>query len=265
MRKSIFRNTLIQKKLFLFIGIAFLLYACSEVQAEEKPKEEKTTSKTQVIEPEIPQTDSATVRRLKALNLVDIHSVDSSILVDLKYTIADNFMKKVLYDTLKNAFLQEDVAIRLSKCQTYLKEKHPNYSLLIYDAVRPLEVQRDMWNSMDSIPPYQRGKFVSNPARGSVHNYGAAVDITIVDSIGTPLDMGAGYDDFRDIAFPSKEWHFLSTGKLTQQQVDNRKLLREVMKSQRFRNIPSEWWHFNAYSRDVTKSKYPCLHWESGK
>lgn len=241
-----------------------LFTSCSET-AEIREEKEEIPVVLEEVKLEIPQTDSATVRRLKALDLVDIHSIDSSIQVDLKYMTEDNFMKKVLYDTLKNAFFQEDVAIRLSKCQTYLKEKYPNYSLLIYDAVRPLEVQRDMWNSLDSIPSFQRGKFVSNPARGSVHNYGAAVDITIVDSTGTPLDMGAGYDDFRDIAFPSKEWQFLSTGELTQQQVDNRKLLREIMKSQRFRNIPSEWWHFNAYSRDVTKSKYPCLHWESGK
>lgn len=264
MRKSNFRNSLIQKKVLLFVGFLTLLLACSQPVEKIEKVEAEIEVVPEVVE-QVLQTDTATIARLKTFNLVDIHLIDSSIQVDLKYMTEDNFMKKVLYDTLKNAFLQEEVAVRLSKCQTYLKEKHPNYSILIYDALRPLEVQRDMWNSMDSIPPLRRGKFVSNPARGSVHNYGAAVDVTIVDSLGNPLDMGAGYDDFREIAFPSKEWHFLSTGELTQQQVDNRKLLREVMKSQRFRNIPSEWWHFNAYSRAVTKSKYPCLHWESGK
>lgn len=264
MRKSIFRKSLIQKNAILLFGGLFLFSRCSETKNEVKLFESENKMVKELVDLS-PKTDPKTVKRLKKLNLVDIHSVDSTILVDLKYTTTDNFMQKVLYDTLKNAFLQREVAIRLSKCQDYLKELYPNYSLLIYDAVRPLEVQKEMWESMDSLPPYQRGRFVSNPARGSVHNYGAAVDVTIVDSSGTPLDMGAEYDDFRPIAFPSKEWKFLANGELTKSQVSNRKLLRKVMKSQFFRNIPSEWWHFNAYSRSVTRSKYPCLHWESGR
>lgn len=208
--------------------------------------------------------DALTADYLKSFNLVNVLDVDPSIKVDLRYATSNNFMGHVLYDTLRKLYLQEDVAQRISACQTYLKQKHPKYSLLIYDGVRPLEVQREMWNALDSIPFAQRGKFVSNPSYGSVHNYGAAVDLTICDETGTPLDMGAGYDDFREIAFPSLEWKFLQSGELTEAQVNNRKLLREVMTSQGFRGIPAEWWHFNACSRIQAVAKYKKLTFESG-
>lgn len=191
--------------------------------------------------------------------LVDIQSIDPSIRIDLKYATRDNFMKMKLYDTLTKVYLQKEVALRLSACQKYLKSINKNLSLLVYDGVRPLSVQQKMWKALDSIPVKERGKFVSNPANGSIHNYGAAVDLTLCDEHGRALDMGAGYDDIRTIAYPKLEAHFLSTGELTKEQVDNRKMLRKIMTSQDFRNIPTEWWHFNACSRQTAKAKYILL------
>lgn len=196
---------------------------------------------------------------LLASNLVDIQSIDPTIKVDLKYATSDNFMKMILYTKLRNAYLQDDVAIRIGKVQHYLQDLKPGYSLLIYDAVRPVAVQQRMWDALDTIPIRERGKFVSNPANRSLHNFGAAVDLTIVDASGKALDMGAGYDDIRKIAYPSLEAQFLATGELTTAQVENRKLLRKVMQSEGFRNIPSEWWHFNACSRNQAKVKYTVL------
>jgi D-alanyl-D-alanine dipeptidase len=201
----------------------------------------------------------------RELDLVDIFSINSSIQVDLKYASEDNFMGVILYDTLKRVYLNRTVALRLSKCQDYLDSIRPGYSLLVYDGVRPLLVQKEMWEALDSIPTSRRGKFVSNPLRGSVHNFGAAVDLTIIDSLGKILDMGAGYDDFNKIAFPSLESLYLKSGQLTRVQVNNRQLLRKVMHSQRFSGIPSEWWHFNAYSRVTASQKFSRLLTESGK
>lgn len=192
-------------------------------------------------------------------NLVDVQSINKNIRVDLKYATTDNFMHIQLYERLDRAFLQKDVALRLSKCQDYLTKLDTSLHLLVYDAVRPTSVQWKMWHALDSIPDGERGKFVSNPANMSVHNYGAAVDLTICDAKGKPLDMGAGYDDIRKIAYPSMEAHFISTGELTKEQVQNRELLRKIMRSQGFRNIPSEWWHFNACSRAEAKLKYLAL------
>ncbi len=257
------------KKLVVVISVLLFAVACSEAPAPVKDKVEEVIVQRdpQLIQDSINQArqDSLTDVYLGTFDLVNINSIDSSIRVDLRYATDNNFMGHVLYDTLNALYLQADVAERLSKCQSYLKSIHPTYSLLIYDGVRPLEVQREMWNALDSIPPLNRGKFVSNPSYGSVHNFGAAVDLTICDENGNPLDMGAGYDDFRDIAFPSKEWKFLASGELTKEQHENRKLLREVMRSEGFRNIPSEWWHFNACSRDQAVVKYKKLIFESGK
>lgn len=216
----------------------------------KRPKAESEKSKTNSL-----CIDSI----LSTYNLIDIQSIDSTIRTDLKYASTDNFTKQQLYHTLNKVYLQKDVAERLAKCQQYLKSLHPGYSLLIYDGVRPVSVQQHMWDALDTIPVHERGKFVSNPSNHSVHNYGAAIDLTIADENNRPLDMGAGYDDIRKIAYPSMEEHFLKTGELQAQQVENRKLLRKVMKHQGFINIPSEWWHFNADKRDEVKRRYQVL------
>lgn len=192
-------------------------------------------------------------------NLTDIQSLNPSIQIDIKYATTDNFMHKQLYFNINKIYLQPDVALRLSKCQKFLKKINPDYSLLVYDGVRPLSVQKAMWDALDSIPPAKRGKFVSNPANGSVHNYGAAVDLTICDKHGKALDMGAGYDDIREIAYPSKEEYYFKLGLLKPIHIQNRKLLRKVMEYQNFRNIPTEWWHFNACSRKEAKIKYKII------
>lgn len=192
-------------------------------------------------------------------NLIDVQSINPTIKIEIKYATADNFMHKQLYFNINKIYLQPDVAKRISECQKFLKKLNPEYSLLVYDGVRPLSVQKAMWNALDSIPVAKRGKFVSNPANGSVHNYAAAVDLTICDKNGKPLDMGAGYDDIREIAYPSKEEYYLKQGLLKPIHIKNRKLLRKVMSSQNFKNIPTEWWHFNACSRKEAKIKYKII------
>ena len=143
--------------------------------------------------------------------------------------------------------------------KVYLSALDTSMHLLVYDAARPVDVQQLMWNALDTVPASQRGKYVSNPANLSLHNLGCAVDITICNSEGIAIDMGAGFDDFRDIAFPSKEAQYLKSGALTNEQHENRLLLRKVMSSQKFRQLPTEWWHYNAYSREVARKKFSVL------
>ncbi len=207
--------------------------------------------KTEEKEDKSPQTNT-----LNEIGLVDIQTIDPSFLVELKYATTDNFTKKKLYFVLEKAYLQKDVAQKLKKAQDYLKQLHPNYSLLIYDAARPVDVQQRMWDALDSIPVNERTKFVSNPKNHSIHNYGAAIDLTIVDENKVPLDMGAGYDDIRTIAYPRMEEHFLATGALLPLHIQNRRLLRKVMSHAGFKNIATEWWHFNACDRNTAKAKY---------
>ena len=208
------------------------------------------------------KSDSTETVLMQESNLIDVQTLNTQIRVDLKYAGTDNFMKMKLYDRLNKAYLQKDVAERLAKCQTFLRKINPDLHLLVYDAVRPVSVQQKMWDALDTIPVAMRTKFVSNPANGSIHNYGAAVDLTICDRSGVPLDMGAGYDDIRQIAYPRLEAQFLASGELIQKQVENRKLLRKVMASQGFTDIATEWWHFNACTRAIAKEKYLILEME---
>ncbi|OIQ32707.1 MAG: hypothetical protein BM555_04750 [Crocinitomix sp. MedPE-SWsnd] len=190
--------------------------------------------------------------------LVNIEDIDPSILVELRYSTENNFMEKDVYGHLNRAYMQEEVANSLAKSQKYLQEKDSSLSLLVYDAVRPRSVQQYMWDILD-MPIWEKTKFVSNPANGSVHNYGCAVDLTISNLDGEPLDMGAGYDDSRKIAYPRHEKAYLDSGMLSVEQIDNRELLREVLKAGGFWNIQTEWWHFNRYSRSKAKELYDII------
>ncbi|XOV68749.1 MAG: M15 family metallopeptidase [Fluviicola sp.] len=251
------------KRLFLFLSSVVIIFASCKENSPPKKVVEKELVKEEVV-PEIIQSNltEEILKKYESIGLVEVK--DPRLIIDLRYTTDNNFMGVVLYDTLDRLMLQEEVSKRLSLCQDLLDSLRPGHSIKIFDGVRPLQVQREMWEALDSIPPLNRGKFVSNPIFGSVHNFGTAVDVTICDSLGNELDMGAGYDDFRPIAFPSREAYFLKTGELTRQQWENRKLLRRVMKSQRFYNIPSEWWHFNAFSRSTCEAKFEILLDESG-
>lgn len=251
---------------FNCIYLSFLLLGCTQNQEENQPTKQRehkntlpvdTLSKVDTIaEVEIVDTLE---QRIIDLGLVNIQSVDSSIQVDLKYASTDNFMHLNMYGNLHRAYLQPDIAKRLSEAQMYLKTIDSNLTLLVYDAVRPRYVQQIMWDSIDK-PFAEKIKFVSNPRNGSIHNYGAAIDLTIMDLLtNRPLDMGAGYDDPRKIAYPRYESHFLEKGDLTPEQVENRKLLRKVMGKGDFSVISTEWWHFNGCSRATAKAKYPVL------
>ncbi len=243
------------KSICFGLSLVVFLYSCTEKSNQEKQEafvhsEQKVKQTAEFLK------DTVTVTRF---NLVDVQSINSSILVELKYATSDNFMGIKLYDRLKKAYLQKDVAERLAKVQDLLTQLKPGFQLLIYDALRPVSVQQKMWDALDSLPPVERGKFVSNPKNRSLHNMGAAVDLTIVDDQHIPLDMGANYDDIRQIAYPSMEQRFFEEGKLSTTQLENRALLRKVMKSQGFRQLPTEWWHFNACSRAEGLLKYKVL------
>ena len=245
------------KNLFFLLGI--LLINCSNDSLTKVSENEQSNSVDSIVSAPKDTTKKVPVDSTFLSFMTDVQTVNANIRVELKYATDDNFMKIKLYERLVHAYLQHDVAIRLGKCQDYLTALDPTLHLLVYDAVRPLSIQKKMWKALDTIPIKQRVKFVSNPANKSVHNYGAAVDLTICDEAGQPLDMGAGYDDMRQIAYPSLEKTFLANGLLTQQQLKNRVLLRKVMSSQKFSGIPSEWWHFNGCTRDVAAKKYKVL------
>ncbi|TAE29233.1 MAG: peptidase M15 [Cytophagales bacterium] len=189
---------------------------------------------------------------LQAQKLVDIQQVDPSLLVELKYSTTDNFVKKDVYGELTRAYMQPMAAQKLAKANALLKREHPDLRLLIYDAARPRAAQWKLWQALPQYPERERRKYVADPREGSIHNYGCAVDLTVARVSGTryeALDMGTIYDFFGVMAYPSQEGRLLKEGKLTKQQVANRQLLRSVMRQGGFSSIEYEWWHFNALSR----------------
>lgn len=190
--------------------------------------------------------------------LVDIQSLDSTILVDVKYASEDNFLGMNVYGNLKRIYLQPDVAKRLVKAQEKLKSIDSSKTLLVYDGVRPRSVQWKMWNSL-KMPVHEKTKFVSNPRNGSLHNFGAAVDLTIADNSGKALEMGAPYDHIGKIAYPSFEKVYLDSGLITQEHINNRILLRTSMKAGGFWGIQTEWWHFNSCTRETARVKYKIV------
>ena len=199
------------------------------------------------------QTQSETAQRLQETGLVDIKSIDTNIVVDLKYATTDNFTGINLYGNFREAYLQPTVAKMLGIAQKKLKEKHSNWNLIVYDAARPRSVQQRMW---DIVKNTSWKSYVASPARISMHSYGVAVDVSIVDEDGNPIDMGTDFDEFSVMSEPRYEQKFLQEKKLTQQQVNNRLLLRNIMRNAGFRSISNEWWHFDAMSHEQAKVKY---------
>ncbi|GAB3799379.1 hypothetical protein GCM10028819_22560 [Spirosoma humi] len=185
--------------------------------------------------------------------LVDVQKVDPTILVELKYSTTDNFVGKDVYGDLTRAYMQPMAAQKLAEASKYLQAHHPNLRLLVYDAARPRSAQWKLWNALPELPENERQKYVADPRKGSIHNYGCAVDLTVANQDGKPLDMGTKYDFFGELAYPSREAELLKSGKLTQQQIDNRQILRTAMRQGGFSPIEFEWWHFNALSREKAK------------
>lgn len=161
--------------------------------------------------------------------LVDIHSVHPNIRVDIRYATPDNFTKGILYP-LNRCLLQEDAAQALARAQDLLEQE--GLGLKVWDCYRPLSIQKKLW----AIVPDDR--YVADPAKGSRHNRGAAVDVTLVDALGQELSMPTGYDDFSERAH--RDFQDLPKTALA-----NRAKLEETLKAQGFEGLPTEWWHFD--------------------
>lgn len=159
-----------------------------------------------------------------------VTSVNARIALDIRYATTNNFTGRRVYPEAK-AFLRKPTALKLGKAQQKLEER--NLSLKVYDAYRPLSVQKIFWKIM----PDER--YVADPAKGSRHNRGSAVDVTMVElQSGRELNMPSGYDDFSPRAF-------YSFTNLPPEAVSNRALLRAVMSDCGFIPFETEWWHFD--------------------
>ena len=177
-----------------------------------------------------------------------------SIRVDLRYAGPDNFVGCDMYSPFDCAWLHRDAAEALARSAGHLGTLRPELSLIVLDALRPQRVQERMWAHLG--PKGLAAAYLADPARGSIHSFGMAVDVTLVDANGRELDMGTPFDDLTELSHPVLEEEMLRLGRLTQAQVANRALLREVMAQGGWQGIRREWWHFDCGDRDRVRADY---------
>lgn len=160
---------------------------------------------------------------------VDMASVSNDIILDMRYATPDNFLGSAVYPCAR-CLLRREVANALQQASLLFLQQ--GYRLKLYDCYRPLEVQKKMWAVMPN------DQYVANPyTTGSIHNRGAAVDLTLVDASGKELDMGTAFDYF------GKEAHH-DYQNLPDRVLANRRLLRKVLETVGFKALETEWWHY---------------------
>jgi len=185
-------------------------------------------------------------------NLVEITRLPG-IRMDLRYGSYNNVTGHDLYCGVQRAFVHRDALPKLKKTLAIIKKELPGYTLVIFDAARPMYAQAALKSTVAGTP---YSNYVSSGKTGGLHNYGLALDLTLADSSGNLLDMGTDFDSFERCAGEVGEADALERGRLTQRQIDNRNVLRGVMKRAGWVTLNSEWWHFNAYTRAYTKEHY---------
>ena len=173
--------------------------------------------------------------------------------VELRYATSNNFVGRDLYAPLDCAWLHRDAAEALEKTVAWLGAERGDLKLLVLDALRPQRVQEQLWAALQGTDLLG---YLANPVRGSIHSFGMAVDITLVDRRGQELDMGTPFDDLSERSHPALEEQFLARGELTAPQIDNRRLLRVAMQQGGWVGINSEWWHFDCGDRNVVRAEY---------
>ena len=178
-----------------------------------------------------PPTESGQFRESE---LVEVVKLDPTIKLDIRYATTNNFLHRPVY-TQARAFLQRPAAEALVRAQRTLNAK--GYGVLVFDGYRPWSVTKIFWDSASAEE--RRIEFVANPRKGSRHNRGCAVDLSLVDlKTGTEVSMPSGYDEFSKRAFPDYAGGTAESRAL-------RDLLRTAMEEEGFTVYPAEWWHFD--------------------
>jgi D-alanyl-D-alanine dipeptidase len=177
----------------------------------------------------------------------------AGVVVDLRYVGPRNFVGRDLYGELDCAWLHRLAAEGLVRAVAELSARAPGHRLLVLDAVRPHRVQVELWEFLDGTGLRQ---YVADPARGSIHSFGMALDVTIVDAEGNELDMGSGFDEMNELSHPKREAEHLASGALKPVHVAHRELLRQVMKAGGFNGIDNEWWHFDMLDRTFVRQTF---------
>ena len=178
-------------------------------------------------------------------SFVNLKDFSKDFVYDMKYATSDNFLKAKVYDCAECFLRLKTVKALINANLEFIKK---GYKIKLFDCYRPLDIQKRMW----AIVP--NPDYVANPSKGSIHNRGGAVDITLVDANGKELDMGTTFDFFGIEASHNYQ-------NLSQEIKSNREVLKSTMIQNGFNPLDSEWWHYNlksALNDKVSNAKWKC-------
>lgn len=173
--------------------------------------------------------------------------------IELRYATPNNFAHRDLYGALDCAWLHRDAADALARAVAWLAAQPERPRLLVLDALRPQRVQEALWAELQGTPLLG---YLAPPERGSIHSFGMAVDVTLIDREGREYDMGTAFDDLREASHPALESRMLAAGELSPTQIAHRALLRAAMTHAGFHGINHEWWHFDYGDRTQVRQTY---------
>lgn len=219
----------------LFIVCSLLLISCKKevkepIEVNSLPIE--IQKDTLIKQPETIETTETNKNNFETISkdtsFINIQTLSNDFILDLKYATTDNFLHQKVYDC-PDCYLRKNTAIALMKANQELIKK--GFRIKLFDCYRPLDVQKKMWQLLPGT------NYVANPKKGSKHNRGAAVDLTLVDFLGNELDMGTKFDFFGPEAHHTYMNH-------SPEVLQNRKLLKETLAKYNFKSIYNEWWHY---------------------
>lgn len=176
---------------------------------------------------------------------VNLKDYSNDFVYDMKYATPDNFLKMKVYDCGECYLRLKTVKALINASETFRKL---GYKIKIFDCYRPLSIQKRMWKIVSNP------KYVADPSKGSIHNRGGAVDMTLIDFEGNEINFGTDFDFFGKKAAHSYK-------KLDHKILDNRKFLRKVMEQNGFKALESEWWHYDfsgALGDSVSNFNWEC-------
>ncbi len=188
-------------------------------------------------------TPNITFAKSTEHKLIELKTIDPSLKLDIRYATKNNFLGRPVYKEAK-AFLQEEVAEELVKINNSFKKD--GYGILVFDGYRPWSITKIFWDET----PIEKRKFVADPKKGSIHNRGCAVDLSLYDlKTGKEIKMPCEYDEFSERAYPSYSGGTKEESKMRDY------LIHKMQESMLFSVHSNEWWHFDYRNCD----KYPIL------
>lgn len=173
---------------------------------------------------------------------------------DLRYAGSNNFARTELYRGMDCAWLRAEAAAGLEAAAAWLAAQRPGWRILVLDALRPQRVQETIWQDVAGTAMEH---YFAHPQRGSIHSFGMAVDVTLLDPHGREADMGSGFDEMAPASHPALHAEHLASGVLNAVQVAERLCLRQAMEAGGFHGIATEWWHFDHGDREQVRRELP--------